>query len=384
MVGLLSVLLMLTVPKTFESHATVHSIGGSENTGLLGMLSGLSGGISANQNETGFLISILNSRTLLMDVIDEFNFIELYDVELKTEAYLAIKENYNIIINDEGAIELTFSHRTGWLSTEEEELRVKEKTQEVLQFIVDYLDRTNVALKTQNAKYQREFLEGRYDKEISAIDSLQSFNVEYREMMGVISIENQIEGKMQIIVELQKQLIEIETQLYVAEKTLSPDSPKIEQLLVQKAAVLLQMDSHEKAYESRDGNDFSGLFPPLKMIPSISLTIMRQVYELEANSKLLEYLAAQLEEAKLREAKDTPTIQVIDSPYVPEVRSAPQRGLTVIITCILAFLAILGCLFIYEEMNSVKYSPEIEKELKELSKHYNLLTGFLKKVNGTE
>jgi len=197
-VGVSASALMLMVPKTYRTNAMIHSVSGTENTGLLGMLSGLSGGVSANQNETGFLLSILYSRTLLSDVIHNFNLIETYDVQLFTEALIQLQANYNVEITDEGAIALSFQHQTAWLSTEKEEQQVKALTKEVLNYIIAYLDKKNVTLKTQSARYQREFLEGRYEKHLTLIDSLEKNSIKYREQMGVISIEHQIEGVVQI------------------------------------------------------------------------------------------------------------------------------------------------------------------------------------------
>ncbi|MBL7086576.1 MAG: hypothetical protein ISS28_05715, partial [Candidatus Cloacimonetes bacterium] len=54
-------------------------------------------------------------------------------------------------------------------------------------------------------------------------------------------------------------------------------------------------------------------------------------------SKLLEYLGPQFEQAKIEEARDISTIQVIDKAQRPEWKSKPKRAHIVIIALILSF-----------------------------------------------
>ena len=52
---------------------------------------------------------------------------------------------------------------------------------------------------------------------------------------------------------------------------------------------------------------------------------MRRVY-----SRTHSYLAAQLEETRIEEARDTPTVEILDLPIVPQEKSWPQRTWTVL------------------------------------------------------
>jgi len=68
--------------------------------------------------------------------------------------------------------------------------------------------------------------------------------------------------------------------------------------------------------------------------------------QLRVQEEILGFLRGKLEEAKYREALDTPTLQVLDVAVPPMTRSAPRRALltlacacgALVLTTILAFL----------------------------------------------
>ena len=56
---------------------------------------------------------------------------------------------------------------------------------------------------------------------------------------------------------------------------------------------------------------------------------MRLQRELEIQTELFKFLTMEYEEAKIEEAKDIPTVQVLDVAKVPERKSKPRRVLLV-------------------------------------------------------
>ena len=79
-------------------------------------------------------------------------------------------------------------------------------------------------------------------------------------------------------------------------------------------------------------NESSGdkLFLAIDDIPDLGLTHLRLQRELEIQTELFKFLTMEYEEAKIEEAKDIPTVQVLDVAKVPERKSKPRRVLLVI------------------------------------------------------
>jgi uncharacterized protein involved in exopolysaccharide biosynthesis len=72
------------------------------------------------------------------------------------------------------------------------------------------------------------------------------------------------------------------------------------------------------------------LFLTISDIPDLGLTHLRLQRELEIQTELFKFLTMEYEEAKIEEAKDIPTVQVLDVAKVPERKSKPRRVLLVI------------------------------------------------------
>ena len=88
------------------------------------------------------------------------------------------------------------------------------------------------------------------------------------------------------------------------------------------------------------GNSQIALFE----VPDLEIELMRLEREVEIQSKLYAFLTQQYEESKIQEARDTPTIQILDGANIPIKRHQPKRTLMVIGYSLIAF--ILSSLYI--------------------------------------
>jgi tyrosine-protein kinase Etk/Wzc len=64
-------------------------------------------------------------------------------------------------------------------------------------------------------------------------------------------------------------------------------------------------------------------------LPQAGLEIIRLWREVKVQEQVFELLTAQLEEARIRETRDTPTVEVLDHATTPLHKSRPKRWLVV-------------------------------------------------------
>jgi tyrosine-protein kinase Etk/Wzc len=69
-------------------------------------------------------------------------------------------------------------------------------------------------------------------------------------------------------------------------------------------------------------------------------------------------MTQQYEEAKIMEARDTPTVQIVDVAAVPERRSFPVRKKIVAIGLMLGLLAGLSLAFALEYVDRLSWKPD--------------------------
>ena len=109
---------------------------------------------------------------------------------------------------------------------------------------------------------------------------------------------------------------------------------------------------------------FAALGPPLKELPELGLEFARYSLELKLAEHTLTLLVAQLEGAKLRQAKQVPAVQVLDLATPPEYRSAPRRTLIVFVAALLSLLISVVLAFIGESLS--KLSSQHQEKLKSI------------------
>ena len=80
------------------------------------------------------------------------------------------------------------------------------------------------------------------------------------------------------------------------------------------------------------------LFPRYSEVPNLEIELTRLKREVEIQSKLYAFLTQKYEESKIQEARDTPTIQVLDDASQPIKRYKPKRTLMVIGYSLIAFV----------------------------------------------
>ena len=85
------------------------------------------------------------------------------------------------------------------------------------------------------------------------------------------------------------------------------------------------------------GLEKSNLFPVLAEIPELGVELIRLKREVEIQNTLFVFLTQQYEEAKIKESKDTPTVQILDYPKIPNLKSGPKRVITVLICLFISF-----------------------------------------------
>lgn len=345
----------------FVSNATVKST--NKSSGLFGALQGITDGIgdldeigsmggSKSAKELASYVDIILSRRCLEDFVVKFKLMEREEYRFMEDAVKDVREN-KIITNIE--------KQSGILS-----VGVYDKdpvlAKEMVDFLLDKLNTINIEMSVQNAKNNREFIEKRYFQAKEDLarseDSLKSFQMIYG-----IAPDLQIKASAQSVFTLEAELKAEEVKLDVIRKILSSDQPEVK---LQEAKVNSLRDKITGIETSTDLNDFLRLGNS----PQIAISFLRLQRDIEIQTKILTFVLPIYEQAKIEEKRETPTIIILDKPYIAERKTKPKRlTMTIIFTFIGFALAYsLAVIFeIYEE-HKAKNSDEYKKITQILNK----------------
>ena len=327
-VCLVFAVLSLNMPKTFRVTATIIPPAPQQNLGMLNAITSALplGGLGFGQMdyESMTLLVILNSRTVKEDVIKKFNLMKFYDVETMEDALETLGANTLFDFDDEGTISITADVSTGWFSGEEEDDQVKQLATDIANFFIADLDSVNKKLKTEQARFQRIFLEKRHNENIRVLKEAENMLKTFQEEHRVVSLPDQTRAAIEAAAAIEIQIQTNEIRLEVLEKTISPAHPEIERVRNEISGL------KSKLTEMQAGSRDEMVFPGFSEIPDLTVQLLRLKRDVEIQNALFAFLTQQYEEAKIQEAKDTPTLQVVDWAVKPEKKHEPNRAIFVI------------------------------------------------------
>ena len=357
-VSLASVIISLFLPKWYASQAVILSSG----AGRFSLISAFAdlplnefGFSPVNEDITSF-ISILDSRSMKEQMVEKFNLVERYGSRDVEYAMKELEGNTELRVTDEGALAITLMDRE------------PEVSQQMVQAMLSQLDLINRRFSREQGKYNRQFIEERLKQTKIDIMKAEEELKLFQQQTGVVDILAQVTAQLeaygqlysqkvaahggvysqelQAYTELYAQRAGTEIQLSVAKSTLSQNNPTIRQLTIllkgqnhQLETLAEQLDSElgvmlqdvDERLGSVGFNDgATPIWITLSDFPALAMQSARLIRELEVQSKLLEILVPQYEQARMEESKNIPTLQVIDEPKVPLNKAKPKRMLIVL------------------------------------------------------
>lgn len=353
-VTLTTALVSLIIPKTFraECKVLVPSQSQALSTQLLSQLSGATGlnlGAAAGIKTTGDLyIALLKSRPVLDAVIKK--------VKLRKSKESQDEARERLLKQ----LKAQDDKKSGIVA-----VRVVDnnpnRAADIANSFVDELKNLTRTLAYTEAGQRRLFYENQLkdvkESLLQAEESLRGF----QEKTGAIRIDDQARAVIQSIAQLRAQVASREVQLKVARSYATRQNPDVQRLEEEVRGLREQLGSLESG--RRRGAD---PFVSTGRMPQLGTDYVRKMRELKFNEALYEILLRQFEVAKLDEARDAPTIQIVEAAVPPETRFAPRRAQMVVTAFVLSFfISVLGAFFL-EFMERSRQDPDNRERLEEM------------------
>ncbi len=342
-VCIFSVILAFLLPKTYKTTSVIMPPTYETDTGMLGNIPGLFSLGSLLNPMTGSdankFIAILNSRTVMQSVINKFNLVEFYNSVNEEKAQESLTDDTNFEIDEEGTIRISTQIKTGWFHYEEDEEFCKKLSMNITNYFVKKLDDINKKLKSEKDTQHRTFIENRYYQNIEELAKAEERLMAFQVKNNTIALPEQTSAVIQVATEIISLLSISQVKLSVLEETLSKDHPEIKYLKYEITGLNKQLK------ELDYGKKEITMIPGFSKVPDLGLKLGRLMRDVEVKNTLYTFLIQQYEEAKIKEAKDTPTVQVLDYAVLPQLKYKPARFRILIIGFVLS--TILSMYYVY-------------------------------------
>ncbi|MDD3730762.1 MAG: Wzz/FepE/Etk N-terminal domain-containing protein [candidate division Zixibacteria bacterium] len=274
---------------------------------------------------------MLSSRTLVERVIEKFDLKNYYGTTNMIETHLVFMSHARIEVTPEGLLSVSFEDRDPQMAAD------------ITNALVAELNLLNQEIVTSRAKQSKTFIEQRLAEVAHELDSLREVFEQFQIDNKAIDFDQQTRLAIEQAVQLKVSLTNIEIDLQMSELMLGKDNPDLVEKRKRRDIIKSRLEQLETL--NPDSSFFS---LPIALIPRLKGEYQNLYRRVRVNESLYTILLEQLEQAKIHEREEAPTITVLDHARVPEVRSRPRRTLLVAGSFGFSVLAAVMLAFIFE------------------------------------
>jgi len=315
----------------------------------------------ATVNPADVFANTLRSRFVARNVVKKLDLVRVFDIderdpqraiEKATDELLDIS---SVDVSDMLLISVSVTYEDPKLAAD------------IANAFVDELENANRTFNLSSAKKAREFVEERLESTEKALDEAQRRFTEFQQRHGAIALDEQSKATVEAIAKLEGEILALEAKRDALSATHRPSYSKLRELELTIEALrnkVRQLTTRGGSAESGEGaasgadsslgssrggkyaepvlEPEEGVFIPLGDVPEISAEYARLLLDVKTQESVLEILVQQHEQLKIEEAKNVPTIQVLDRAFPPIEKSGPHRTVIMIVAALIAALGSLG------------------------------------------
>jgi len=292
--------------------------------------------------------AILQSRTVEEEIVRKYNLMERFETTFFDDAVKILDGMINVDVSEANIITVQVTTKDPVLSAS------------IANSLLEELDKVNKEKRITSAKLTREFIEKRVEETEEDMEEAATKLKEFQEKYKAVSVEEQVAAQIEIIAALRSEIALKEVEYNLNLKSMNKSHPSMVQLYNNIQELKKQVDKIEKGINL----DKDSYILPFSEIPDLSYQMSFLLKDREVLTAVYKLLVQQLEQAKIQEKKDTPTIQVLDRAQPPERKSKPKRSLIVILAGIIS-LFFSGFYMVINEYSSFvkKHDPERYEKL---------------------
>jgi uncharacterized protein involved in exopolysaccharide biosynthesis len=356
----------LLMQQIYESKATIltpreNSPGGLATGMIISTMATVGSGLSMPSltPHRDLFISVLKSRRMAEEVAKVNRLAQVYQVPQPLDAVGRLMEATDISITKEGVITIAVRDPDPKLAAglANQYLRT--------------LDNLLNEFASGDAKKQREFIQKRLTETEPDLHEAEDRLCEFQETHRAVSLQDQAKGAVEAAANIKAQIVSSEVQLEVLRNSATEENPEVVRLKrrIEEMKRQLSQMQYGKGLElpSEDSTKASNLrseiYVPVSDFPEVSLELARLTRNLTVQEKINTLLTEQLEEAKIAEARDTPTVRPLDLAYPGRRPVKPNLGLNLILAGIAGGISAVFLAFFLEHLRGLKRFAAMEAQL---------------------
>jgi uncharacterized protein involved in exopolysaccharide biosynthesis len=340
--GLLaSTLIAFLIPSRFESTARLMPPDNQSMSGLAAAAAAMSGvgaglgGVASDllglKSTSDIFVGILSSRTVQDELIQQFDLKKLYWDRRMEDARKDLAQHTGVSVDRKSQIiSITITDHD------------PKRAAAMAQAYVADLNRLVAELSTSSARRERIFLEERLKTVNQDLEAAEKEFSQFSSKNTAIDIKEQGKAMVEAAAILQGQYIAAQSELEGLKQIYTDNNVRVRSVSARIAELKRQLEKlGGKGEQTSDQSDQQAdyLYPSIRKLPLLGVRYADLYRRTRVQEAVFETLTKQYELAKVQEAKEIPTVKVLDDPNIPEKKSFPPRLLIIFLGTTLAFAA---------------------------------------------
>jgi len=325
-----STFIAFLIPKQYTSTAQLMPPDAQSTSGMAmmaafaakgGGLGSMAGDLLGMKSTGALFIGVLRSQTSQDQLIQQFDLKRVYGTSLVMDARMRLDQNTSISEDRKSGI-ITISvtdhdpHRAAALTAA----------------YVDELNSLVAELSTSAARRERVFLEERLKIVKQDLDSASNELAQFSSKNNTIDIQQEGKAVVEAAANLAGQMIAAQSQLEGLRQIYTDNNPRVQSLNARVGELRKELrkmggTSPGATKDSAQGADQASEmpYPSIRNFPLLGVKYADHFRHAKIQETVYELLTEQYELAKVQEAKETPSVKVLDPAKIPEKKSFPPR-----------------------------------------------------------
>jgi uncharacterized protein involved in exopolysaccharide biosynthesis len=316
-------------------------------------LAGLAGDLLGTKNSAALFVGILSSRTVQDRLIDQFDLRREY-WDSKMEDARTDLEKHTTLSED---------RKSGIISVSVWDHN-PQRAADLAGAYVKELDRLSAQVSTSAARRERIFLEERLQAVKLDLDASATKFSEFASKNTAIDIPAQGKAMVEAAATLQGQLIFAESELHGLQAIYTDQNVRVKALRARVSELRAQLGKiggESGGAGALSPNSDPSVYPSIRQLPVLGVTYADLYRRTKIQETVFELLTQQYEMAKVQEAKEIPSVKVLDVAIVPTKKYFPPRAA---LTALGAALFLLGaCAWIFANRSYASIDPQDPRKL---------------------
>jgi uncharacterized protein involved in exopolysaccharide biosynthesis len=333
-----STLIAFVIPSQYESTARLMppdnqsgsslAMAAAAMSGAAGGLGGMATDLLGLKSTSDTFVGILGSRTVQDKLIQQFNLQKLYRTRNMEDARKALAKHTSVSVD-----------RKSQIITIQVTDKSPQRAAVLGRAYVDELNKLVAELSTSSARRERIFLEARLQDVSRDLEAAEKEFSQFASKNAAIDIKEQGKAMFGAAAMLQGQLIAAQSELEGLKQIYTDSNVRVRSVkarISELKAQLEKMGGKDESTTDVSARPGDSLYPSIRKLPLLGVEYADLYRRTKIQEAVLETLTREYEMAKVNEAKEIPTVKVLDPANVPDKRSFPPRILIVFLGMFLA------------------------------------------------